>query len=221
MFREILMVGLMAHGIGASAQTAASPAATSTQTLQGLFVEQRPVGANFAYAHYYFWHDGQYCLGLPTGGLDREPADILALQKLMPCGRYRLADGRLILQPREGATLPAKIISKREGDRLVMDGNDTFKVQALPVNQTIEGQYSALVIGSQMNRQSYLFRMDGTYQFTSVPMTSADGSPTSYSGSYKFVGNTMELSGAPAPNRLTAYPVKSGAIMIEGTVFAR
>lgn len=220
MIRELVMLGLLAQGTVVSAQTGA-PSLATAQTLQGLFVEQRPVGANFAYAHYYFWQDGQYCLGLPVGGLDREPADFAALQKTLACGSYRIADNRLMLQPKEGAALPAKALAKREGERFTLDGNETFKVQALPANQPIEGHYTAIIIGSQMVRQSYLFRMDGTYQFTSVPMTSADGSPASYSGRYKFVGNTLELSDAPVPNRLTAYPVKAGAIMIEGTVFAR
>jgi hypothetical protein len=224
MIRELLMVGLLAHGVVAWAQTTAAaspPVSSGTQTLQGLFAEQRAVGANFAYAHYYFWPDGQYCLGLPVGGVDREPADFVALQRSQPCGQYRIAEGRLMLQPREGAALPTKALTKREGDRFLLDGNDTFKVPSLPSNQAIEGQYSALVVGSQMTRQTYLFRMDGTYQFTSTPMTSADGSPESYSGSYKFVGNTLQLTGAPPPSRLTAYPVKQGAMMIEGTVFAR
>ncbi len=224
MIRNLLMVGILAQGVVASAQTTAvavPPASSGTQTLQGLFVEQRAVGANFAYAHYYFWQDGQYCLGLPVGGLDREPVDFSVLQRTQPCGQYRITDGRLILQPRDGVALRPKVMSKREGDRFLLDGNDTFKAPSLPTNQTMEGQYSALVVGSQMNRQTYLFRMDGTYQFTSTPMTSADGSPESYSGNYKLVGNSLQLTGAPPPSRLTAYPVKQGAIMIEGTVFAR
>ena len=224
MIRDLLIIALLAQGFVASAQTTAlavPPALSGTHTLQGLFVEQRAVGANFAYAHYYFWQDGQYCLGLPVGGLDREPADFSVLQRTQPCGQYRITDGRMMLQPRDGVALPPKVLGKREGDRFLLDGNDTFKAPSLPTDQTMEGQYSALVVGSQMNRQTYLFRMDGTYQFTSTPMTSADGSPESYSGNYKLVGNSLQLTGAPPPSRLTAYPVKQGAIMIEGTVFAR
>jgi hypothetical protein len=221
MIRELLIAGVLAQGVVAAAQTASQANPALAPTLQGLFVEQRAIGANFAYAHYYFWQDGQYCLGLPVGGLDREPADFAQLQKTQPCGQYRIVEDRLLLQPRQGPAIPSKVLSKREGDRFLMDGNETFKVPFLPANQAIEGQYVALVIGSQMNRQTYLFRSDGTYQFTSVPMTSADGSPASYSGSYKLVGNTLQLTGAPAPNRLTVYPVKQGALMIEGTVFSR
>ncbi len=221
MIRELLIAGALVHGVAASAQTTTQANPAGMQTLQGLFVEQRAIGANFAYAHYYFWLDGHYCLGLPVGGLDREPADFSQLQKSQSCGQYRIAEDRLMLQPRLGPALPAKLLSKREGDRFLMDSNDTYKVPALPANQAIEGQYVALVTGSQMQRQSYLFRSDGTYQFTSVPMTSADGSPASYSGTYKLVGYTLQLTGAPAPSRLTVYPVKQGALMIEGTVYTR
>jgi hypothetical protein len=114
-----------------------------------------------------------------------------------------------------------KTLSKRDGDRFLMDGNETAKVPALPANQALEGQYSAMVIGSQMNRQSYIFRADGTYRFISEPLTSADGSPASSAGTYKLIGNTLVLNGEQAPSRLTAYPVKQGQLMIEGTVFAR
>lgn len=226
MIRELLIAGVLAQSFLASAQTTSVPSSAQqnlagAHTLQGLFVEQRAIGANFAYAHYYFWHDGQYCLGLPAGGLDREPADFAHLQRTLPCGQYRIAEDRLVLQPRDGAPLPAKFISKREADRFMLDGNATFKVPFLAANQPIEGQYVALVIGSQMNRQSYLFRSDGTYLFISVPMSSADGPPASYSGSYKLVGNSLQLTGAPAPNRLTVYPVKQGELMIEGTVYTR
>jgi hypothetical protein len=217
--RKYLLAGLLAQSFLACAQTA--PTGNVGQPLQGLFVEQRAVGANFAYAHYYFWSDGRYCLGLPTGGIDSEPADFAQLRLAQACGKYRIADEQLVLQPQDGAPSLTKALSKREGDRFLLDGNETSKVAAWSANQTLDGQYSALVVGSQMNRQSYIFRANGSYQFTSVPVTSADGGPASYSGSYKLSGNTLQLNGAPMPNRLTVYPVKQGALMIEGTVFAR
>jgi hypothetical protein len=218
--RKYLIAGLLAQSVLAIAQTAPVSNAPILQPLKGLYVEQRAIGANFAYAHYYFWSDGRYCLGLPSGGLDGDQADFAQLKLAQPCGQYRLANEQLTLLPQDGAPV-TKTLSKRDGDRFLIDGNETAKVPTLPANQSLEGQYSALVIGSQMNRQSYVFRADGTYRFISVPITSADGSPASSSGTYKLVGNTLVLNGEQAPSRLTAYPVKQGQLMIEGTVFAR
>jgi hypothetical protein len=221
MIRNFIFLGLMAQSVLAFAQPAAAVPTGNTQTLQGLFVEERVTGANLTYAHYFFWSDGRYCFGLPSGGLEGDSLDFAQAQRTQPCGQYRIANQQLILTPRDGSAAQTKALSQRDGNRFLLDGHQTYKAPTLPANQALDGEYSAMVIGSQMTRQSFVFRADGTYQFASVPITSVDGSPVSYAGSYKLVGNTLQLTGASAPNRLTAYPVKAGAIMIEGTVFAR
>jgi hypothetical protein len=90
--RKFLIVGFLAQSFLAIAQTAPVSSAPVLQALKGLYVEQRAVGANFAYAHYYFWSDGRYCLGLPSGGLDGDQADFSKLKLTQPCGQYRLAN---------------------------------------------------------------------------------------------------------------------------------
>jgi hypothetical protein len=221
MVRKFLVLSLLTQSVSAAAQSVATAAPPSSQDLQGLFVEERISGTNVAYVHYFFWSDGRYCLGLPSGGLEGDSLDFDKVQRTQPCGQYRIANQQLALTPRDGSASQNKALTQREGNRFLLDGHQTYKAPALPASQALDGEYSAFVIGSQMARQSFVFRADGTYQFASVPVTSLDGSPVSYAGSYKLVGNTLQLTGESAPNRLTAYPVKPGAIMIEGTVFSR
>jgi hypothetical protein len=221
MTRLLLVTSLLVQMPLAMAQAAAPPANAQVSSLQGLFVEERAVGPSSAFFHYYFWADGRYCLGLPYGGLGSEPADFKALSRTQPCGQYKLGDDRLSLQPADGGATQNLSLSKRQGERFELNGHPTFKVPASASNASLEGQYSALIHGSQMNRQSYLFRSNGTYQFESVPMTSSDGSPMTFSGNYKMVGHTLQLSGAPTQKSLTAYVLKPGALMIEGDVFSR
>ena len=100
-----------------------------------------------------------------------------------------------------------------------MNGYTTAKVAAFTPGHPVVGTYSATVIGNQMAKQTYVFHPDGSYQFSSRPVTSLDGAPRDYAGTYRFFGNTLQLTGAQGPDRLTAYPFPNGGIMIGGSVF--
>ena len=214
--------GIVAPCMRALSATAAQPvkATGSSQPLQGLYLQLQPTGTAYAYKHYYFWKDGRVCEGLPAGGIDREPADFDTLQRHQTCGQYRISDHRMILQfqgeakPHDVSLLHFRI------DSFEMNGYTTTKVASFPASQRMAGTYSATVVGTQMMRQTYVFHTDGSYQFSSKPITSRDGSPRNHAGTYRFFGNTLQLTGVPGPDRMTAYPFPNGGLMIGGNVFA-
>lgn len=221
------LISIAAVLMGVRAQALAQDnAQPETAGLQGLYLELRQVGGSQVPVHYYFWKDGRYCDGLPSGGLEREPADFAALQSQLPCGQYRLSAQVLSLSVNPFS--PARELAWRRGPggALSLNGNALSKVPVLPGPSALAGNWSAMVSTSQMSRQLYQFRADGAYQFTSSPVSSEDGSPARQAGAYKVLGNRIELSNAPdggasGIQNLTAYPFPGGGLMIEGTVFVR
>jgi hypothetical protein len=215
--------GIVAPCMRPLSAAAAQPvqATGSSQPLQGLYLQLQPTGTAYAYIHYYFWKDGRLCQGLPTGGIDREPVDFNALQQHETCGQYRVSGNRMSIQFQGDAKPHDVSLRNFRPDSFEMNGYTTAKVAPFPFGQRVEGTYSATVVGNQMTKQAYVFHPDGSYQFSSKPVTSRDGAPRNYAGTYRFSGNTLQLTGSQGPARLTAYPFPNGGIMIEGSVFAR
>ena len=205
----------------AATAAVAPPAGFSGTRLQGLYLQLQPIGTAMAYVHYYFWPDGRLCLGLPTGGLDREPVEFASIQKQKKCGTYRIAGNRISVQwqgdpaPHEERLINFRIAS------FEMNGYTTAKMDSYGSGQPLDGAYSGTVVGNQFRKQTYTFRNDGTYQFNDQPVTSRDGAAKSDRGTYRLSHNTLELTGVSGKLRLTAYPFPSGGIAIENTVFTK
>lgn len=206
---------------GARQPSEVAQASGAGQPLQGLYLQLQPTGTAYAYVHYYFWKDGRLCEGLPSGGIDGEPADFNTLQQHETCGQYRVSGNRMSLQLQGDAKPQEVSLRNVRADSFEMNGYSTARVAPFPAGQPVDGTYSATVVGNQMTKQAYVFHPDGSYQFSSKPVTSRDGAPRNYAGTYRFSGNTLHLTGAQGPDRLTAYPFPNGGIMIAGSVFAR
>lgn len=199
----------------------ALPAQPVPTSLQGLHLELRRADSNQVAVHHYFWTDGRHCEGLPSGGLPQEPADPALIAPGLRCDRYSLSEGLVHLQGPAGKTTRS-LVARSDG-RLELDGHPFIKLQALPDAAGLAGTYAALVVGSQTQRQVYVFQPDGRFRFSATPMTSEDGSPIAYEGQFRTQGQLLELSGAAtgALQRLTAYPYPGGGLMIDGVVFTR
>jgi len=214
--------GIVAPCMRALSAAAAQPVQASgpAQPLQGLYLQLQPTGTAYAYIHYYFWKDGRFCEGLPIGGLDHEPADFNTLQQHQTCGHYRISGNHMSVQTQSDAKPHDVTLRNFRSGGFEMNGYATAKVASFQPNQHLAGTYSATVIGNLMTKQTYVFRPDGSYQFSSLPVTSRDGAPRNYAGTYRVVGNTLQLTGAQGPDRITAYPFPDGGIMIGGSVFS-
>lgn len=198
--------------------------AAEAQTLQGLYLQLQPIGTGLARVHYYFWQDGRICKGLPTGGIDQEPAAFAPYQTAVQkvggeCGQYSIAGKQMHLKWQTSPSYDASFVNFKTNS-FEMNQYTTAKV-AFGSGQKFDGTYSATVVGKQMRSQTYAFHPDGNYQFSDKPVTSRDGAPASSSGRYRIFGSTLELSGSSGTTRVTAYPFPDGGISIEGTVFSK
>ena len=173
--------------------------AAQGQTLQGLYLQLQPLGTGFARVHYYFWNDGRVCKGLPTGGIDSEPAAFAAYQTAVlkqggECGSYSISGKRMHLQFQSSPGYDASFVNFK-GNSFEMNQFTTAHV-GFPDSQKLDGTYSATVVGDRMRSQRFAFHPDGTYQFSDKPVTSRDGPPSSSAGNYRIFGGTLELTGS-------------------------
>lgn len=203
----------------ASAPVAAQGGAA--QPLQGLYLRLESDGTAYQYVHYYFWKDGLLCVGLPKGGIDREPADFSKLQKQEKCGQYRVSGSRMSVRWQGDAAAHDETLTNVHPGGFEMNGYTTVKVGSFGSGQSIDGTFSATVVETQMTKQMYTFHADGTYQFTSKPVTSRDGTPRNENGRYSLFANTLRLNGTGGSRQMTAYPFPNKGMMIEGSVFSR
>ena len=187
------------------------------QPFQGLYLQLQGAGGGNQYVHYYFWKDGRVCWGLPTGGLDREPADFGAVQQhTEKCGTYRVSGNQMELQLGNDAAYQASLANRR-GDSFEMNQYTTAKVSNFGSGKALSGTYTASTyVGNELYKLAYVFQSNGSYTFTRQPVIR--GTAQRFTGSYRLFGNTLELTGADAPKR-TAYPFPNGDIMIDGGVF--
>ena len=193
------------------------------QRLQGLYLQLQPFGTSYQYVHYYFWNDGKICKGLPSGGIDQEPAAFALYETAVrkqggECGRYSITAKQMHLQlPSE--SYDASFVNFKDNS-FEMNQYATAHV-GFGVNMKLDGRYSATVVGDRMRSQTYTFHSDGSYQLSDKPVTSRDGAAASSAGTYRVFGSTLELTGASGTARLTAYPFPDGGLNIAGTVFSK
>jgi hypothetical protein len=205
-----------------SAAAAIAPVAGGqAQPLQGLYLRLEPTGTANAYVHYYFWKDGRLCVGLPKGGIDREPADFSEIQKQDKCGQYRVSGNRMSVKWQGDTAAHDEMLANLRVASFEMNGYATAKVGSFGSGQSLDGTFSATVVGTQMTKQQYVFHSDGTYQFTLQPVTSRDGPARNETGRYTLSANTLRLNGASGAKQMTAYPFPSSGLMIEGSVFSQ
>lgn len=211
---------------GATAPVAPFPGGPG-QRLSGLYLQLQGIGTSYTHIHYYFWPDGRICQGLPSGGIDREPADFATIQQQEVCGQYRVAGTAMSIKWQgDPATHELRFANfqtdKVHGDSFEMNGYATAKVPTFAVNQRLnEPWYGFVDVGKQSRKQVYTFHADGTYQLDDQPVTSRDGAAKSESGTYRFIGNTLELARAAGISRITAYPFPNGGIKINDAVFSK
>jgi hypothetical protein len=214
--------GIVAPCMRPLSASAAMPVRASgpAQPLQGLYLQLQSSGTGNQYIYYYFWKDGRLCAGLPIGGLDREPVPFEQLQQKQTCGQYRVSGNRMTLRLQGEASAHDVSLGRVRADGFDMNGFSTSKLSGWTEQKRFEATYTASVVGDRMSRDVYVFHANGNYEFSSTPVTSRDGALRRYGGSYRFLGNTLELTGGPEPQRLTAAPFPNGGLMIGGTVFA-
>lgn len=214
--------GIVAPCMRPLSASAAMPVRASgpAQPLQGLYLQLQSSGTAYQYIYYYFWKDGRLCAGLPIGGLDREPVPFEQLQQKQTCGQYRVSGNRMTLRLQGEASAHDVSLGRVRADGFDMNGFSTSKLSGWTEQKRFEATYTASVVGDRMSRDVYVFHANGNYEFSSTPVTSRDGALRRYGGSYRFLGNTLELTGGPEPQRLTAAPFPNGGLMIGGTVFA-
>jgi hypothetical protein len=217
--------GIVAPCIRAMSAAATAPvkplAAPSGLRLQGLYLQLQSAGTAYTYFHYYFWPDGRYCEGLPSGGIGREPIDFDSVQKQKKCGQYRVTGSHMSLQSQGDAAPHNVSLANVRVDSFEMNGYATAKMASFGAGQRLNAAYSGTVLGKQTRKQTYTFRSDGTFQFNDQPVTSLDGAAKSDRGTYLLSNNTLELTGASGTLRLTVYPFPSGGLFVESTVFAK
>jgi hypothetical protein len=205
--------------LGASVSTPVAPVAAGSGPFQGLYLQLQAIGTAYSRVHYYFWHDGRFCKGLPSGGIDREPAEFAVVQRQETCGQYRV-DGSSMSLLWQGDSKPYSVTLRNvRAESFEMNGYATVKMAAFAPGQRLNAAYTATVVGTHTRKQTYSFHQDGTYLLNDEPVTSSDGPPRSQAGSYRLIMNTLELTGTGA-ERLTAYPFPGGGILIDNTVFS-
>lgn len=145
------------------------------------------------------------CSGLPTGGLDREPADFGAVQQHTgKCGTYRVAGNRMTVQLGNDAPYEASLVNRR-GDSFEMNQHTTAKVGDYTSGKTLNGIYTASTyVGNVLYKFTYVFQPNGSYTFTRQPFIR--GTPQHFTGTYRLFGNTLahgltSRSGPHTPSR--------------------
>jgi hypothetical protein len=217
--------GIVAPCIRAMSAAATAPvkplAGFSGPRLQGLYMQLQSVGTAYTYFHYYFWPDGRYCEGLPSGGIGSEPMDFDSVQKQKKCGQYRITGSHMSLRS-QGDPAPHDVsLANVHGDSFEMNGYATAKMASFGAGQRLNAAYSGTLLGKQTRKQTYTFRNDGTFQLNDQPVTSLDGAPKSDRGTYRLSNNTLELTGTSGTLRLTVYPFQPGGIFVESTLFVK
>ena len=104
------------------------------------------------------------------------------------------------------------------GDSFEMNQYTTAKVGNYGSGKSLNGTYTASTyVGNDLYKFTYLFRVDGSYEFTREPVIR--GTPQHFAGTYRLYANTLSLTGSDKPKQ-TVYPFPDGNIMIEGGVYS-
>jgi hypothetical protein len=201
------------------------------QQLDGLYVylQYQVIARSLKPDHYFFQPDGRYLNNAPPTEISKAGFENGCKARPRDCGTYRLSGTTLTLTTHDGKSSNAtfKMLGPEKVEMFGVEG--TKVTRGFPPGTKLNGRYSATSgYGDIMSARGYEFHPDGSFTFDSVAaVRAADAgngvSSTNRSGTYRLIGNTLELTINGQPTRLLAYELGNldDLIMIEGQPYTK
>ena len=205
---------MIRHALFAAGLTLLGMDVASAESLDGLFLQMKFAFGRLEESHYFFTQSGRYMANVPDGTLDVAGMDRACAQPRTVCGTYQVTRSQLMLAPAKGRPETHPFERSADGN-LKIDGLFAKHVDQFAPGTKLEGQYSRSAgAGAVSAASKFMFKADGTFAMTSLgAVTTQQGvgkSEDAAKGTYRLVGNTLELSSGGNTKRVVAYPYDLG-----------